>query len=313
MKTIYIVIVTWNGMKWIKCCLDSIQLSGYPCKTIVVDNGSTDETVSFIRNEFPLVEIIETGRNLGFGQANNLGIIHALENHADYVYLLNQDAYIYPDMFEKLIKAYEDSGTQAGILSPLHIQNDRRHLDCQFSAYLNTCSTNMIEDFCLNRLKPFYYVDSVPAAGWLLPKNTLQTIGGFDPLFFHYGEDHNYSQRANYHKLPTIVVPEAKMIHDRIGYGNEKMAKKKMFFRTAKTEIFMNINLGDFQILSSALKLWCKYFFESFRYIFKSPQIFCELQIAVPINFLFIGKYIAHRRRNKITGFSWLQKYDHRK
>lgn len=58
-------------------------------------------------------------------------------------------------------------------------------------------------------------VPFVNAAVWLLPRKTLQKVGGFDPIFFHYGEDKNYAQRLIYHGLKTIVVPEARAVHDR--------------------------------------------------------------------------------------------------
>ena len=86
MKKVFVVIVTYNGVQWIRKCLQSCQ--DYP--VVVVDNQSTDATVEIIQNEFPKVHLIEESKNHGFGQANNIGISYALNKGADYVFLLNQ-------------------------------------------------------------------------------------------------------------------------------------------------------------------------------------------------------------------------------
>lgn len=77
-------------MQWLQKCLDSCK--GY--QVIIVDNNSTDGTVSFIKENFPNIHLIPQTENLGFGQANNIGIKYALEQRAEYVFLLNQDAYL---------------------------------------------------------------------------------------------------------------------------------------------------------------------------------------------------------------------------
>lgn len=304
---IYIVIVTWNGMKWLERCVGSIHSSKIPVKTIVVDNGSTDGTVGFLKTQRD-IELIETGKNLGFGQANNVGIRRALAQGAEFVFLLNQDAYIYPDMFDELLDAYSSlPKDKVGILSPLHLYRDGQHFDSQFGGYLYTRSIKMLQDALLTRVAKSYRVDATPAAGWMIPKATFGIIGGFDPIFFHYGEDHNYAQRVNYHGLSTYVVPSAKMTHDRDGFGNATIAKKDMYFRTIKTEIMLNINLGKSRIISKLMKYTVQYFFQSVSYLFHGDfHMFKELNKAVPLNCLYLMKYRNDRRKNRHTGSNWL-------
>lgn len=92
MNKVYVIIATYNGKKWINSCFSSIYNSTVPLNTIVVDNGSTDGTQNIIREQFPKVNIIQSKTNIGFGQANNLGIKKAYDSGADYIFLLNQDA-----------------------------------------------------------------------------------------------------------------------------------------------------------------------------------------------------------------------------
>ena len=86
---VFTVIVTYNGLQLIKHCLDSVYTT---TTIIVVDNASSDDTVSYIAKNYSDIIILEQDQNLGFGRANNLGISYALNSGADYLLLLNQDA-----------------------------------------------------------------------------------------------------------------------------------------------------------------------------------------------------------------------------
>ena len=213
MIKVSIIIVTYNGMKWLEQCLASIPKK---YKIIIVDNHSTDETVQFIEQNYPQAKLFKENQNLGFGQANNKGISYGLQQETDYVYLLNQDAYLENDTIEQLIKVHQ-SQPAYGILSPIHTNAEKTRLDKNFSNYVSyRGNAQFYSDFVLQQEKQAVYeVPFVNAAGWLLPKSTLLNVGGFDPIFFHYGEDDNYCQRVRYHNLKIGVVPTAFMVHDR--------------------------------------------------------------------------------------------------
>ncbi len=208
---VYIVIVTYNGMKWIHQCLSS-------CKNftiIVVDNASTDNTVSFIKQHFPDVVLLPQTKNLGFGQANNIGISYALGHNASYVFLLNQDAYLRKNTIENLITVYKEN-QEYGILSPIHLNGKGDKLDRNFSNYIAYDKNSHLYFDAVNKsLNEVYDVPFVNAAAWLLPRKTLELIGGFDPILFHYGEDDNYCQRIRYFSLKIGVVPNSFVLHDR--------------------------------------------------------------------------------------------------
>src|SRR5690606_24355384 len=127
----YVIIVTFNGMSWLGACLQSCK--NYP--VIVIDNASTDDTVSFIQTNYPEVKLIKQSENLGFGQANNIGIRYALDHGAEHVFLLNQDAYLVDDVLDKLVE-FQKEAPQYGILSPVHITGNRKQLDKRFFNYM---------------------------------------------------------------------------------------------------------------------------------------------------------------------------------
>jgi GT2 family glycosyltransferase len=185
--------------------------------TLAIDNGSIDGTVEKLQKDYPDVELIENGTNLGFGQANNIGLAKALNNKADYVFLLNQDAWIKPNTISKLIST-AIKNPEAGIISPIHLNGNEDKLDFQFKTYLvHSVGNDLYSDLIINKtpLKKLYYVHYVNAAAWLIKREILQKIGGFDPLFDHYGEDNDYINRLIYHKYKIGIETDAFISHDR--------------------------------------------------------------------------------------------------
>lgn len=214
MGLVYIIIVTYNAMPWLDKCLGSIDFSKY--KVVVVDNNSKDETVEHIRFNYKQIQLFEEKQNLGFGQGNNKGISYAINQGAEHVFLLNQDAYLVDDCLERLIYV-QQKNPNYGILSPIHTNASLTRLDRNFSNYMRFgMNPDFYSDYVLgNEIDEVYKVPFVNAAGWLISKECLMTVGGFDPIFFHYGEDDNFCQRIHYHNFEIGVVPKQFIIHDR--------------------------------------------------------------------------------------------------
>ncbi len=240
---IYTIIVTYNALPWIDRCLQSLRESSVSSIPIVIDNASKDCTVQHIREHYAETILFPQTHNLGFGQANNIGFRYAIEHNADYVLLLNQDASIHPQALHYLL-AQSDGES---LLSPIHLNGDGTRIDHNFKMH-TICPANntLIDDWCVGDLKLAYRVGEVCAACWLLPTSILQKVGGFNPLFFHYGEDNNYYQRLVYHKVNTLLIPQAYMYHDRKFYGNIQAYKKDWIYRRLLF-IATNINLTSAQ------------------------------------------------------------------
>ena len=184
--------------------------------TIVIDNASNDGSVEYIREHFPEVHLIESDKNLGFGGANNIGIRYALDHGCDYCFLLNQDAWIEPDTMGELIRISQ-AHPEYGILSPIHLNKEKTNVEkwlLQRIDDFRTTSSSLFDDLYFGRLKDVYRTKYVNAAAWFMPRKTLETIGGFDPIFFHYGEDDNYINRVLYHGLKIGICPKLQIVHD---------------------------------------------------------------------------------------------------
>jgi len=210
--------VTYNALKWVRKCLTSLEKSTVPADVVVIDNGSTDGTVTLIRKEYPEVRILETGENLGFGAANNLGLHLALDEGYPFAYLLNQDAWLERDTLQKLLAAYKP---EWGILSPMQMDASGR----RDKRFLRKCGKYI--DASLRGYHSDGLVVEVPfvmAAHWLLSRKAIETVGGFSPAFKQYGEDDNWIDRLHYHGLHCGVVPAASAVHDR---ADRRLSREK--------------------------------------------------------------------------------------
>lgn len=227
---LFVIIVTYKGKQWYDRCFASLRASTVPVQTIVVDNASNDGSVEYIRTHFPEIHLIESPENLGFGRANNLAMRYAMDHGCDYVFLLNQDTWTEPDAIEKLVKVHE-SHPEYGILSPLHVAADGKHLNMLIDDGKSQFVKNaeMLSDLCCGTVKDVYPVAYVNAAAWLLPRKTLEAVGGFDPIYFHYEEDDDYLNRVRYHKLGIGLCLQARIVHDHSNlFGSLPVSKTRI-------------------------------------------------------------------------------------
>lgn len=212
--TIVAIVVTYNGAKWVDKCFGSLVNSTVPLCILAIDNASTDNTVNLIKQKFPTVEVIETGANLGFGKANNIGFKKALLKDADYVFMLNQDAWIETNTVAVLANI-AGKNKDYGIVSPFHLLPGHAKLEWHFSTYISPekCK-DLYSDIYFRKAKDIYSLEFVNAAAWLVSKEAILQVGGFDPVFPHYGEDDDYCSRVIYKKFKIGVVPAAVITHD---------------------------------------------------------------------------------------------------
>ena len=210
------IIVTYNGMKWIDKCIHSVLSSSIKSDIFVVDNASSDGTPDYIAKNFPTVLLTRCPKNLGFGAANNIGLQYAIDKGYDYVYLLNQDAWVKEDTFEKLI-SIQKQHPEYGILSPMQLEANELHFDYNFGAIISQWSkeTKACEDLFFKRENEVDPFPRIMAAHWLISRDCLINVGGFSPAFFHYGEDGNYADRVWHKGYKVGIVTSAIGIHDR--------------------------------------------------------------------------------------------------
>lgn len=225
---IFTIIVTYNAMKWLDRCLNSLRASSIPTTVVVIDNGSTDNTIASIQTHFPEVVLFPQDKNLGFGQANNIGMRYALAHGASHVLLLNQDAWIEERMLETLLR-YDDNNS---LLSPIHMTGEGDRFDTNFekNAIRRSQEYERFKQDQIQGKNAKYATYEINAACWLLPRLILEEIGGFNPLFFHYAEDTDYLQRLHYHHKGVYFVSGTYCYHDRANIP-AKLPTKQLIYQ----------------------------------------------------------------------------------
>lgn len=241
---VFVVIVTYNGEAWIRGCLESLAQSISPVRSIVVDNASTDRTADIVEHEFPGALLIRSTKNLGFGCGNNMGITRALALGARYVFLLNQDAYVLPTSVSEL-RDFMESHAEFGVASPLHCSPDADHLDPRtLRGYLQAYVDGYLADACMGRVKPCYSTFGVNAAAWFIRASALMVAGGFDPLFFMYGEDDDLLHRWRHHGVGFALLTQSRVVHLRqspvapqLGYWGDIARRARRLRSTLLTQV----------------------------------------------------------------------------
>ncbi len=193
-------------------CLDSLCRQSHKClEILVVDNGSTDGSFEFVRENYPNVKLIENGKNLGFAEGNNVGIRNVLNGGADYVLLLNNDTVSEPDAVERMIEAFGRDGT-VGIVGPMIRDLDKRSkivelgVDSDLLGYpVNNIATRIRE----SKPHPFY----IGGCAMMVRSDVFGTIGLLDPTYFIFVEDLDFCWRARLAGFGILGVPDAVVYH----------------------------------------------------------------------------------------------------
>lgn len=227
---IIIIIVSYNGEKWVFECIRSIINNNYAhYQIVVVDNASQDATVSIIRENFRGVILLNQKRNLGFGRGANVGIQYAMAQNADYILLLNQDIKLEGNCIEHMIAVCEQN-REIGIASPLQMNYDGSQIDPHFRRLYNLKSDTI--DVNEDPFKGSLEVDTVIGASMLFRTTVIKAIGGFDPIYFLYHEEADLCRRTKYHGFQIHIIPKAVVYHKHIQLFPKEMTFKAKFSST---------------------------------------------------------------------------------
>jgi len=219
---IAIVIVTYNGRRYVDDLFASLRAHTRldEVATIVVDNGSTDDTVDALRTEAartPNVVLLPQAQNAGFTGGNNLGLAQARRLGVQYVLLLNHDTVVTPRWLEPLV-AVLDARSDVAAAQPLLVLHDEPELVNTAGNQLQFCGFG----FCGDYRRPVAALGldgqprSVPyatGAALLLRMSALDRVGDFDPLLFLYHEDLDLQVRLRQAGYDCVLVPASVVQH----------------------------------------------------------------------------------------------------
>ena len=210
-----VVIPNWNGAEDLPACLDSLLAQSLKPHIIVVENGSTDNSLELLRTRYPSVEVVPLPKNRGFAGGVNAGIKKAIADGAEYVALFNNDAVADQDWIKHLVNFLDENDT-VGIATSKILDFKKELLDTTGDIY-----TIWGLPYPRGRKEPAgskkYDNDTIVfgASGGasLYRVRMLEEIGFFDEDFFAYYEDDDLSFRAQLAGWKIVYVPAAEVYH----------------------------------------------------------------------------------------------------
>lgn len=207
---VQIIILQYNNSDSTIKCLNSLLVLNYGnFKVLVVDNASETEDAKkisdFISNHSAMgYELKVMNLNLGYSSGNNYGIKYALENQADYIWVLNNDVFVEKDSLSKLIEVAEKNPS-IGILSPVLDEGDKKVYGGKIK-WLKAELSHSIQKLENNQY--------IPGTAMLLRTEIVKKIGFLDERYFLYFEDAEYSLRAQKAGYELMTVEESLVHHD---------------------------------------------------------------------------------------------------
>lgn len=228
-----VIVLNWNGKEFLKTCLDSLQTQTFRnFKVILVDNGSSDNSAEFVRDNYPDVEVIAINKNCGFAKGNNIGIQAALkDDDVKYIALLSNDTKVEPDWLKELVKVAE-LDKQVGSCQPKMLSTGNPKIIDALGIAINKNGAAIQVGYGTEDTGQHNQVKEIfgPCAGSVLYKREmLMHVGLFDEDFFIYYEDVDLALRARLAGWRSMYVPKAVVYHEHsVAYG--KASPVKMYF-----------------------------------------------------------------------------------
>ena len=214
---VYIVILNWNGKKDTLDCLASLKKQTFKnFETIVVDNGSSDDSCTEIKKRFPDVTLIPTGKNLGFAGGNNVGISHALTQECDAIFLLNNDTEIDSKCVEEFVKQSKQmpNAILGGCLTQFYDRTKYDHIGGMWND--ETANFDLIgagETICDDKYQKPRHFDFVCGASMFIPRRIWEEVGLLEPKFFLIWEESDYCAHALKQQYEVYYCPKAIIYH----------------------------------------------------------------------------------------------------
>ena len=253
---ISIIIVNYNGRSFLEKCLQSISDITYPnYEIIIVDNNSSDDTIEFLKKNFPFIIIIKLEKNYGFAEPNNIAAKMA---KGDFLLFLNNDTYVKPDFLDELITEISKDNKiaigQSLLLNPNGgIDSCGDYIDKLGVAF----STKTVPKIAKE-------IFSAKGAAMIIRKNLFNEIGGFDKKFFATFEDIDLGWRARIFGYKIILVPKSIVYH--IGGQTIRSVKSNIAFHGFKNQLSMKVtNFESSLVFQKLIQFLVIYGFREFR------------------------------------------------
>lgn len=287
-----VVILNWNGKPLLKKCLPSVINATKSVKgeseIIVVDNGSEDGSVEFIKNKYPKIKIVSLEKNLGISPGYNVG---AKKAKGDVLVLLNNDIMLKKDSIITLLKQFKDRKVFA--VAPKLLKWDKTTVEAEFFGMKFIFGTLVFTkpnfgEKNKNEFKTSRITGFVPGGASAIDRKKFLELMGFDEIFApYYWEDVDLSYRAYKRGWVCVYEPKSVFYHKHAATLKKRFKRRTLHLQELKARyIFTWANIHDNGML--------------FRHVFWLP--------AVLMRSAFLSQYRSHRFLDIIALFQAMKK-----
>jgi GT2 family glycosyltransferase len=232
-RKVSVVVVNWNGQRFLEDCLGSLSRQTYTNREIIlVDNGSTDSSVSYVKEKFPDVKIVELGENTGFTGGNVAGLKAA---DGDFVALVNNDTRADGRWLENLVQPMRKD-PRVGICASKLILPGTECIDSAGDGMTSAgVGFNRGHGADLNSYSSLEPVFAACAAGALYRRKMIDEIGFLDEDFFLYDEDVDLSCRSQLAGWKCVYVPDA-IVHHKGNATSVRLSDTHVYYHSRNLE-----------------------------------------------------------------------------
>ncbi len=259
-----IIVLNWNGKKWLAKCLPTLRKIKYtPLEIIVVNNGSTDESADFLKTKFPEVKVIEIKQNVGYARANNIGVRQA---RGKYILLMNNDTTATPSFVDPLVEVMEEDDS-IGIVQPqIRSMIHPKLLDSVGSFFTFTgflYHYGYMKPHVQKKYNHKLYAYSIKGACFLIRRDDFINLGGFDEDFVCYVEETDLCHRMWLSGKKVMYLPTSVMYH--WGGGDMQVMTRSELtvfrsFRNRYLSYLKNFTVPSLLVLLPIHILYCELF-----------------------------------------------------
>lgn len=293
-----VIIVNWNGRKFLKDCFNSLLTTTYKNTEIIfVDNASTDTSVAYVQHYFPSVIIIQNKTNLGVSEGHDIGFKHA---KGDAILLLNNDTLIKKDVVDILVRTLYSDIKIGAVQAKLVMYPSKHLIDSIGTFFLPSGDLYHVgreknpDDPKYNKQMEIF---STKGACMLIRRETLAKTGLFDKDFYVYFEDTDLCIRIWLSGYKILYAPAATVFH-KGGGGSKQMMKSYILFHSYKNRIYSYLKNFSFKYLMKTLpRLFMLYQIAFIGYLLTGKVSYAlAVQRGILWNIIHIGK-IMHKRK----------------
>ena len=244
--SVFVAIPNKNGLKHLSYSIPSLQDSTYPnYRAILVDDGSTDNSLDFIKHHHAWVKVLKNNRSKGFAGAVNTGIEYALDQNADYIAIFNSDIKVAPNWIELALRVFEKR-SDIGIVGYTEVSRESQ-------GDLN--SARNLEEL------DFHKVQNPSGCLFICPSLVFRKIGLFDEGYFMYGEDNDLFFRIRKAGFVFFQINTPVWHYGQGSSGKQAFLVSWLAYRNAMRFAIKNLGIiGTFRQLLSLLNQGCNVF-----------------------------------------------------